>query len=268
MSAAEESRRRTRETWAAGDWERFAELITPVGALVLRRVGIAPGADVVDVGTGSGGNVAIPAARLGARVVGLDPTPELLEFARRRAAAAGVEIEWVEGDAQDLPFDAESFDRVISTFGAMFAPDHHRAAAELMRICRRGGRIAMTTWTVDGFIGELFKLAGAFLPPPAGMQPPYLWGVEEHIAEVFGSAGADPAVARESVHFEFASVDEAVRRYAEGFGPFVLARVALEPQGRWDEFLERFADLVTRFNVAPDGTARIFSEYLLITIDR
>ena len=242
--------------------------ISVVGALVLDRIGIEPGSDVLDVGTGSGGNVAIPAAELGASVVGLDPTPELLEHARRRAAEAGVEVEWVEGDAQDLPFAATRFDRVISTFGAMFAPDHERAAAELVRVCRPGGRIAMTTWAVEGFIGELFKLSGAFLPPPPGVQPPPLWGVETHIADVFGSAGVAPGIERESIDFEFPSTDEAVQRYAEEFGPFVLARAALEPQGRWDEFLSAFAGLVQRFNAATDGTARIRGEYLLITIDR
>ena len=120
----------------------------------------------------------------------------------------------------------------------------------------------------EGFIGELFKLTGAFLPPPPGVQPPPLWGVEMHIAEVFDSAGVVPLVERESLDFEFTSADEAVRRYAEDFGPFVLARAALEPQGRWDEFLSAFAGLVQRFNAATDGTARIRGDYLLITIDR
>ena len=139
MTAAEEARRRARATWSAGDWDGFSALITPVGALVLDRVGIEPGSDVLDVGTGSGGNVAIPAAILGATVVGLDPTPELFEHARRRAAEAGVDVEWVEGDAHDLPFAAVSFDRVISTFGAMFAPDHERAAAERCGSAARAG---------------------------------------------------------------------------------------------------------------------------------
>jgi ubiquinone/menaquinone biosynthesis C-methylase UbiE len=195
MALADELRQRARATWAAGDWDRFARLVTPVGAH----------------GTGSGGNVAIPAAQRGARVVGLDVTPELLEHARRRAAGDGVEVEWVEGDAQDLPFEDASFDPVISTFGAMFAPDHARTAAELVRVCRPGGRIAMVTWANDGFARELFKLTGAYLPPPPpGVQPPPLWGVDEHITEDFGAAGATPSIERATVDFEFASVDEAV----------------------------------------------------------
>jgi RNA polymerase sigma-70 factor, ECF subfamily len=269
MALADELRQRARATWAAGDWDGFSRLITPVGAHVLDRVGVEPGLDLLDVGTGTGGNVAIPAAQRGARVVGLDVTPELLEHARRRAADAGVEVEWVEGDAQDLPFEDARFDRVISTFGAMFAPDHNRAAAELVRVCRPGGRVAMVTWANDGFAAGLFKLTGAFLPPPPpGVQPPPLWGVEEHAAEVFGAAGVTPSIERETVDFEFASVDEAVHHYADDFGPFVVARRMLEPEGRWDEFVAAFADLVTQFNAADDGTATIRSDYLVITVER
>jgi SAM-dependent methyltransferase len=267
--AVDDLRRRTRATWAAGDWDGFARLVTPVGAVVVKRLRIEPGVSLLDVGTGTGGNVAIPAAQRGADVVGLDITPELFEHARRRAAEAGVEIEWVEGDAQDLPFDDARFDRVTSTFGAMFAPDHSRAAAELVRVCRPGGRIVMATWVNDGFAGELFKLTGAFLPPPPpGVQPPPLWGVQAHIEECFGAAGVTPSIVRESVDFDFGSVPEAVRHYADDFGPFVMARGVLEPQGRWDEFLAAFGDLVERFNSAPDGAARIGSDYFVITVDR
>src|ERR1700685_4437077 len=178
MGVAEEFRQWARATWAAGDWDSFSGLVEPVGTLVLDRIGVEPGMDLLDVGTGSGGNVAIPAALRGATVVGCDVTPELFGHAQRRAAEAGVEVEWVEADAQDLPFGDASFDRVISTFGAMFAPDHFRAAAELVRVCRPGGRIAMTTWVNDGFVGELFGLTGSFMPPPPpGGEAPPLPGV-------------------------------------------------------------------------------------------
>jgi SAM-dependent methyltransferase len=224
---------------------------------------------LLDVGTGSGGNLAIPAALLGAEVVGLDVTPELLALARRHADGAGVEVEWVEGDAQELPFADVSFDRVTSTFGAMFAPDHARTARELVRVCRPGGRIVMATWLDDGFVGELFTLTGNFLPPPPpGVQPPSLWGVEAHVREAFGAVDADLSIGREIVEFDFASVDDAVQRYAASFGPFVSARAVLEPQGRWQDFLGAFRELVTRFNLATDGTARIPSGYLLIQIER
>ncbi|MEN3282674.1 MAG: hypothetical protein V7607_3814 [Solirubrobacteraceae bacterium] len=268
MTLADDLRQGARATWAAGDWDGFSRVVAPVGPVVLDRVGVDPGQDLLDVGTGSGGTIAIPAAQRGARVVGLDVTPELLEHARRRAVDAGVEIEWVEGDAQDLPLEDASFDRVISTFGAMFAPDHVRAAAELVRVCRPGGRIAMVTWANDGFAGELFKLSGAFMPPPPpGVQPPPLWGVESHVAEVFGAAGVTPSIERETVEFLFESVEDAVRHYADDFGPFVMARAVLEPQGRWNEFLAAFGDLVTRFNAAGDG-AIIRSDYLVMIVER
>jgi SAM-dependent methyltransferase len=267
--SADELRARARATWAAGDWDSFARLIEPVGALVLERVGAEPGMDLLDVGTGTGGNIAIPAALRGARVVGADVTPELLEGAARRASEAQVEVTWVEADAQGLPFEDARFDRVISTFGAMFAPDHARAAAELVRVCRPRGRIAMATWTDDGFAGELFQLTGRFLPPPPpGVEPPQLWGVDSHIRDVFGAAGVDVEVSREAVDFDFPSVEVAVRHYADDFGPFIMARTILEPQGSWDEFLTAFADLVARFNRADDGTLTIRSDYLLITAER
>lgn len=269
MGSPETFRQRTRAAWAAGGWDSFSKLLVPVGALVLDRIDVRPGLDLLDVGTGSGGTVAIPAALRGAKVVGLDVTPELFEHARRRAAEAGVEIEWVEGDAQDLQFEDESFDRVVSTFGAMFAPDHERAARELVRVRRAGGRLAMTTWVNDGFAGELFKLTGSFLPPPLeGVQPPPLWGVESHVKDVFAAAGATPDIAHETVEFLFPSEQDAVDDYTTNFGPFVAARTVLEPQGRWPEFVQAFADLVRRFNVADDGSARIRADYFLITVDR
>ena len=268
MSGTDELRARARATWAAGDWDSFSRLMEPVGRLVVDRIDIEPGVELLDVGTGTGGTIAIPAAQRGAKVVGSDVTPELFEHARRRAAEGGVEVEWIEADAQDLPFDDASFDRVTSTFGAMFAPDHARAAAELVRVCRPGGRIVMTTWVNDGFVGEVFRLAGSFMPPPPGVQPPPLWGVESHVAEVFGAAGVTPMLARESVDFDFPSVEDAVQEYADNFGPFVVARGALEPQGRWEEFLQAFTDLVRSFNTAGDGAARIRCDYFCITVER
>jgi len=269
MSDDGEFRRRLRATWASGDWDSFSRLIEPVGVLVLDRLGVGEGMDLLDVGTGSGGNVAIPAARGGANVVGLDVTPELLDHARRRAAEADVEVVWVEGDAQELPFGDASFDRVVSTFGAMFAPDHERAAAELVRVCRPGGQVAMTTWANDGFAGELLELTGSFLPPPPpGVRPPPLWGVVEHVEDVFEAVGVTPSIERETVAFEFRSVEAAVGEYVESFGPFVMARRVLEPQDRWQAFVDGFTDLVRRFNAGDDGAVRIASDYLLVSVAR
>ena len=269
MDGMSNFQRQARATWSAGDWDSFSRLITPVGRVVVDRAALAPGLRLLDVGTGSGGNVAIPAAQRGADVVGLDITPELLEHAVRRAGEAGVEVNWVEGDAQQLPFEDASFDRVTSTFGAMFAPDHQRTAGELVRVCRPSGRIVMTTWVNDGFVGEMFTVIGSFLPPPPpGMQPPPLWGFEAHINDVFRSVGAEPSIERETVDFNFDSVDDAVQQYAANFGPFVSARGVLEPQGRWEEFIGAFRELVDRFNPATDGTACVRSDYFVILIQR
>ena len=209
-SAREDHRAVARETWSAGNWDEFSKIVTAVGALVLERAEITPGMRVLDVGTGSGGNVAIPAAQLGASVVGLDVTPELFVPAQRRAAEANVDVEWVEGDAQELPFETGAFERVISTFGAMFAPDHARAAAELVRVCARPGRVLMTTWLADGFAGELFKLSSAFMPPPPGAETPALWGEARHIEARFAAAGASPLLEHESIETVFPSVEAAV----------------------------------------------------------
>jgi SAM-dependent methyltransferase len=269
VDSIDSSRRQARATWSAGDWETCAKLIAPVGSVVIERVGVAPGLRLLDVGTGNGGNVAIPAARLGAEVVGLDVTPELLEHAVRLAGEAGVDVEWIEGDAQQLPFDDASFDRVTSTFGAMFAPDHQRTAGELVRVCRPGGQIAMTTWADDGFVGELFTLTGSFMPaPPPDAQPPSLWGIKAHINEVFRAVGAEPSIEAAGVDFSFDSVHDAVGQYADSFGPFVSARTVLEPQGRWDELISAFRQLVEHFNLAIDGTARVRSDYFVILIQR
>jgi SAM-dependent methyltransferase len=258
-------RERSRATWALGDWDGFSRVVAPVGTRVLDRIELAPGMDVIDVGTGSGGTIAIPAAQRGAKVVGVDLTPELLEHARRRAAEAGVEIEWVEADAQSLPFADASFDRVLSTFGAMFAPDHARAAAELVRVCRPGGLVAMATWANDGFPGGLFKLTGSFLPPPPGVQAPPLWGVEEHATEMFAAAGVQASMTRETVVFEWPSVEDGVREYMQDFGPFVAARRVLEPQGRWPEFVQAFTSLMQRFDKGDTHRALIDADWLLIT---
>ncbi len=269
MAAADDFRQRARRTWAGGDWDAVSRTIAPVGPVVLDAIGVERGHDLLDVGTGSGGTIAIPAALRGATVVGCDITPELFEHARRRAAEANVEVEWVEGDAQDLPFGDESFDRVTSTFGAMFAPDHAKAAQELVRVCRPGGRIGMSTWADDGFAGGLFKLTGSYMPPPpAGVQTPQAWGDPDHVREMFGTAGVTAKVARRQVEFAFASETEAVQHYADKFGPFIALRGIIEPQGKWDPFIAEFADLVHRFNTSGDNTAKIGSDYLLITAQR
>jgi ubiquinone/menaquinone biosynthesis C-methylase UbiE len=168
----------TDDMWGAGDYRAVAEKVASIGDAVVSRAGIEPGMKVLDVACGTG-NATIPAAKLGARVTGLDFSPGLIAIARERGAECGVEIEWIEGDAQALPFDDDSFDRVISAIGHMFAPDHQRTADEMRRVCRPNGRIAIACWVPEGNIGGMFEALGAISPPqPEGFQSPLLWGTE------------------------------------------------------------------------------------------
>src|SRR3954454_5743340 len=164
-----------KEMWDAGNFAAVAEKILDAGEAVVRTAGVEPGMDVLDVACGTG-NATLPAARTGARTTGLDFAPGLLDIARERAADAMVEIDFIEGDAQALPFDDGSFDRVLSTFGHMFAPDHRRTADEMKRVLRPGGVIAVAGWTPEGSIGRMFKAIAALIPPPPGGQPAVLWG--------------------------------------------------------------------------------------------
>ena len=251
--------------WSAGDWDAFSRHLAPLTDVALDRLGQLDGAELVDVGTGSGMTIAIPAALRGARVTGADVTPELLEHARRHAGEEGADVTWVEADAAALPFADASFARVVSTFGAMFAPDHARAAAGSCGSAGPGS-VLMTTWMFAGFVAETFILTGSFMPPPPeGVGLPPQWGEEAHVREMFGRAGiADPQVDRATLPFAFPSLEACVEEYTTKVGPFAMARGALEPAGRWDEFRTAFGDLVTRFNDATDGSILLKSPYFLI----
>jgi ubiquinone/menaquinone biosynthesis C-methylase UbiE len=266
QNVVDELRERNRATWSAGEWDEVAELVREVGPGLLDRVGIADGMGVLDVGTGSGGNVAIPAALRGARVVGSDLTSEHFDDARRRARDAGVEVEWVEADAEQLPFEDASFDRVLSTFGHMFAPRHAVAAAELARVCRPGGIVGTTTWSQEGLAGAMFSTVGKYMPPPPDFaQPPSLWGDEAHIREMFEPNGLDVEIDRETVIFAKPSVEELVSFYEQKFGPMVMAKTALGE--RWPELRADLTSLFESFNTAEDGTCRVESEYM-VTVGR
>jgi ubiquinone/menaquinone biosynthesis C-methylase UbiE len=263
---AADLRARNRATWEAGDWDEFSELVLDVGPRLLDRVGIEDGMDVLDVGCGSGGNIAIPAALRGARMVGSDLTSKHFEHARRRADEAGVEVDWVEADAEELPFEDDSFDRVLSTFGHMFAPRHELAGAELARVCRPGGVVATTTWRPEGWAGAMFKTVGGFMPPPPDFaQPPPLWGEEAHVREMLEPHGLELEFDREIVVFEKPSVAELTSFYEEKFGPWVTAKAALGE--RWPELRGELVEVNESFNTADDGSCRIEAEYL-VTVGR
>jgi SAM-dependent methyltransferase len=249
--------------WASGDYPEIARTIEEVAEAVVESVRAAPDEDLLDVATGSG-NVAIAAAQKGAAVTGLDITPELLQAARRRAAQAGVEVRWIEGDAEELPFADASFDRVTSCFGVMFAPRQERAAAELVRVARPGARIAFTAWTPEGLLGKLFKLIGSYMPPPpAELKPPVMWGTEDHVRSLFAAAGVELSFERRTVTFNDDSPEGWVEYNSRVLGPMILARTALEPQGRWEALQGDLVELYREGNEATDGTLRAPAEYLL-----
>jgi SAM-dependent methyltransferase len=241
-------KRGARATWAAGDYPAIAERqLWEVGPRIVRAVDVRPGEDVLDVACGTG-NAALRAAQAGGRVVGVDLTPELFAAGRRLAAEAGVQIEWVHGDAEDLPLDDESFDIVLSTFGCMFAPRHAVTAHELARVLRPGGRLGLTCWTPDGGMGDFFRTVGGYLPPPSALaEPPALWGSEAHVEELFEDTGIELDFERDVVMpVPFESTDAAIEFLATKFGPMLMARQLTEASGRWPELRAELAALYER----------------------
>ena len=249
--------------WTMGDYPDIARTIAAVAELVVERAQANPGEPLLDVATGSG-NVAIPAARAGAQVTGLDLTPKLLDVARERAGEAGVEITFVEGDAEELPFDDESFDRVTSCFGVMFAPRQGVAAGELVRVARPGGRIVVSAWTPEGLNGRMFKTISSYMPaPPPELQPPVMWGNEDHVRSLFADSGAELTFERNTVTFEHESPQGWLDYNERVLGPTIMAKAALEPQGKWDALRSELVQLYSDENEAGDGSFRASAEYLL-----
>jgi SAM-dependent methyltransferase len=241
-------KRGARSTWAAGDYGAVAQRqLWEVGERIVRRVGVLPGEDVLDVACGTG-NAAIRAAQAGGRVAGVDLTPELFDDARRLAADAGVDVEWVQGDAEALPFDDESFDTVLSTFGCMFAPRHGVTAAEIARVLRPGGRIGITAWTPNGPVSEFFRSLAAYLPPPSPLaQPPALWGDETHAAALFADTGIELTFESGSVAApQFDSAEDSVEFFTTNFGPLMVAKEHAEASGRWPELHEKLVEFHSR----------------------
>jgi len=259
----EEFKERQRAMWAAGDYATLSEHIAQVGELVVERAGVEGGMRVLDVACGAG-NAALPAARRGAQVIGLDLVPELLEAGRAKAAAASVEIEWVEGDAEALPFEDDSFDRVLSTFGHMFAPRHGQTAGEMARVCRAGGSIAICCWTPEGTVGDVFRVTAQFMPPPPDYaEPPLLWGTEAHVRELFADA-KDFAFERHSASIEWESAEGFADYFMDRFGPMVTARQLLGE--RFGELRERTIEIWEAANESDDGRFVLPQEYLMSVI--
>jgi SAM-dependent methyltransferase len=264
--AVDDLKRVHRATWAAGDYAAVADEVTdPVAPILLERLPSEEGQEVLDVATGTG-NVALRAAEAGARVTGLDLTPELFETARLRAAELDVDVEWVEGDAEALPFADDTFDRIYSTFGVQFAPRHDVAASELLRVCAPGGAIALANWTPEGQVGELFRIMGRYLPaPPTFASPPALWGSEEHVRELFGP-GVSFEFARHTVALEWDSAEHYVSFMETAYGPTLKARERLTAEGRWEACRAELVEMMARRNAAEDGTLLVGAEYLIAVV--
>jgi ubiquinone/menaquinone biosynthesis C-methylase UbiE len=259
----EEFKQMQRAVWEAGDYGTLSDYIVDVGERVVARAGTEAGMGVLDVACGTG-NAAIPAARAGARVTGLDLVPKLLDGGRQKAAAAGVEIEWVEGDAEELPFDDEAFDRVFSTFGHMFAPRHRRVADEMARVCRPGGAIAICTWTPEGTAGKIFRASASYAPPPPDFaSPPILWGSEDHVRDMFGAA-SEYEFERHATTVEAESTEDFLDFFIERFGPLVTARNMLGE--RFGELRDQILAIWEEDNEAENGRLRLPQEYLLSVI--
>jgi SAM-dependent methyltransferase len=228
--------------------------------LLIESLDVHAGDRVLDVATGSG-NAALAAARRGCTVIGIDYVPELLDRARLRAAAEGVVVEFIEGDAEALPFEDASFDVVASVFGAMFAPDQDQTARELARVCRPGGRIGLVAHTPDGFIGNLFKVIARHVPPPAGLRSPIQWGTEGRLRELFGDRIDEIRVEKRNIIWRYPSPAAYVEYWRRYYGPTLKAFEAVGEAGR-DGLEGDLLDLIARFNRADDGTMIVESEYL------
>ena len=224
-------KQRQQQAWASGDFAVVAARIVLTAEQLVDSADLHAGWHVLDVATGSG-NAAIAAARLGCSAVGVDYVPSLLDRGRRRAAAESLDVVFMEGDAEELPFPEASFDAVTSVFGAMFAPDHARTAAELARVCRPGGRIALASWTPEGFIGDLFRTTAKHVPPPAGVSSPMLWGTEAHLRHLFGEEISSLELTERTFTFRFPSAEHFVTFFRLWYGPTLKAFAALGDAGR------------------------------------
>ena len=259
-----------RAMWAMGDYAAVAsEVIPALGPILVDATGIMPGDRVLDVGAGAG-NAALPAARAGGIVTASDLTPELLEVGRRAADQEGLQIDWREADAEDLPFDDGAFDVVISSVGVMFAPHHQRSADELLRVTRPGGRIGLANWTPSGFVGQMFATMRPYAPPPApGAQPPPLWGDEAHVRKLFGDGIVDIVATIQSLPIErFASAVEFRDFFKRTYGPTIAVyRSIAEDTDRVAALDRDLEELGRRFGMGAEAGTPSW-EYLLFTARR
>lgn len=267
-SADRDLKVRHRAMWASGDYPAIADrLVAELGPRLVAAIDVGPGKRVLDVGAGTG-NASLAAARTGAEVVATDLTPELLEVGRARAAEEGLELEWTAADAERLPFGDEEFDVVMSCIGAMFAPHHQPVADELVRVCRRGGTVAMLNWTPDGFLGQMFAAMKPFAPPPPpGAEPPPRWGGEEHVRELFADRLEDLSFTRELHPWTgFSDPVDARDFMRHAYGPTIAVYNSLQGDAERIGALDRaLLDVYERADIGGEDGYRADAEYVIVT---
>jgi ubiquinone/menaquinone biosynthesis C-methylase UbiE len=252
--------------WSSGDYAVVGITLQIVGEELCEALDVRPGQKVLDVAAGNG-NVTLAAARRWCDVVSTDYVPSLLERGQLRAKAEGLPVEFQVADAEALPFADAAFDVVVSTFGVMFTPDQDKAASELLRVCKRGGKIGLANWTPEGFIGQLFKTLGQYLPPPAGAKSPALWGTRSRINEMFETSAESIRAERRHFTFRYHSPDHFLQIFRSYYGPMLKAFAALDEINR-EALSHDLRALIGRLNTATDGTMIVPSEYLEIVITR
>jgi SAM-dependent methyltransferase len=256
---------RQQATWASGDYAVIGTTLQIVGESLCEAVDVAAGSKVLDVAAGNG-NASLAAARRGCRVTATDYVDALLDGARRRAEADGLDIEVRVADAENLPFDDASFDAVLSTFGVMFVPDPQRAADEMLRVTRPGGRIGLANWTPGGFVGQMFKIVGRNVPPPAGIRSPLEWGTEARLGELFAGAARVDVQTRHFV-FRYRSAQHWLDTFRSYYGPTHKAFGSLD-EAAAATFAQELLDLARVHNTSTDGALRIPSEYVEVVVTK
>jgi ubiquinone/menaquinone biosynthesis C-methylase UbiE len=257
---------RQQATWASGDFAVIGVTLQIVGEALAEAADIRAGEAVIDIAAGNG-NATLAAARRFATVVSADYVPALLENGRARAAAEGLAVDFREADAEALPFPDASFDVAMSTFGVMFAPDHVRAAREMLRVVRGGGRIGMANWTPKGFVGKLFKTVGRHVPPPAGLASPALWGTEDHLRELFGNDASSIHAERKMFNFRYASAAHMLQVFRNYYGPVHKAFAALDTDAA-KALAHDMTQLLDQFNRAGPDSLVVPGQYLEVVVTR
>lgn len=262
MATLEEIKARQQVVWSSGDYGKIAWLTPPLAEELCEAVELRAGSKILDVATGTG-HVALSAARRFCEATGVDFVPSLIEIARRRAEIEGLSVEFREADAENLPFDDDSFDAVLSVVGAMFTPNQERTAAELVRVCRPGGTIGMINWTPTGYVGEMFKAVAKHVPPPPELKPATLWGSEERVRELFGDRVTSVSFKRGALIQNYLSAEHFGQFFISNYGPTLKAAESLDPAAR-GRFVADLTALAERYNRAAGGPLAIEAEYVTV----